>query len=567
MNAPFQSDLERPHREDPLTRPKIGEAFNPYRKLCGFYPPDLVGRQRDLTDGQKRLYERAVRWAGTNGSFWRSFANIAEELGKSVRQVKDDMATLEQKRLIGHTRRRRRSNVYHFQWHPIFEVQPTARQAGSLKVQNSILEVQDTVKNRSLEVQPAAPESCPSLNFVNMESSSGAAASVQESATVAPTDDDPPLSHKTENPTSWDRHALVETARKQLRMTRAAGMGNVGVFSPETPAQTSVPDPTITLQILECFPGYDDFTFWLKDTLKRGVARKAKDSTRWGLYLADAKNHAEEIPRRRQTDQQRRITAEAAEAKCVAAKAQAAAEMARPMSAFEAYCRIQRRVQRGVPKPLKAQLERTDQLIAPCELERQILAWNRCPKCSDVGLLGNAIDRDLRFCDCPAGREAQNAPTAAELAKAERFHRGPDYPEREIKRVHSDSQSLLVASCRVVGLEFAGAAIENSSVSDDGTTLIITLGNRACALQPTDVEGALIRINWRRIVQIDVPPAAKSGSTILPSATPEATAPAKPITQRDIDVELLKAGRLRIKPDQSGPPTDGTKMTLVGATR
>jgi len=38
--------------------------FNPWRGACGFYPPDVVGRQKTLTDGQKRLYERLVRFAG-----------------------------------------------------------------------------------------------------------------------------------------------------------------------------------------------------------------------------------------------------------------------------------------------------------------------------------------------------------------------------------------------------------------------------------------------------------------------------------------------------------------------
>ena len=83
-----------------VPRQRVGQAFNPWYKACGFYPPDFVGRQRDLTDGQKRLYERAVRWSGRNGSFWRSYETIAAALGKSVRQVKSDMATLENKGFV-----------------------------------------------------------------------------------------------------------------------------------------------------------------------------------------------------------------------------------------------------------------------------------------------------------------------------------------------------------------------------------------------------------------------------------------------------------------------------------
>ena len=94
----IQNGQNRPPRDNgyPIPgRAGVGEPFNPWHRVCGFYPPDVVARQRDLTDGQKRLYERGIRWAGKNGTFWYSFPTIAKELGKSVRQVKDDMATLE----------------------------------------------------------------------------------------------------------------------------------------------------------------------------------------------------------------------------------------------------------------------------------------------------------------------------------------------------------------------------------------------------------------------------------------------------------------------------------------
>jgi hypothetical protein len=138
-------------------------TFNPWRKVCGFYPADVVARQRDLTDGQKRLYERAARWAGKNGCFWYSFATIADALGKSVRQVKDDMAVLEEKGLLKHVRRCRQSNIYSFLWHPMFEVQPTALQQGTLEVQDAPLKVQD---DAVLKVQPTAQEFSPLLNCV-----------------------------------------------------------------------------------------------------------------------------------------------------------------------------------------------------------------------------------------------------------------------------------------------------------------------------------------------------------------------------------------------------------------
>jgi hypothetical protein len=154
----------------PPSRPLAGHSFNPWHRACGFYPPDIVGCQRDFSDGQKRLYERSVRWAGQNGTFWHAFETIAAALGKSVRQVKDDMAALEAAGLMKHVRRRRQSNLYSFLWHPLFDVQPTALQEESLEVQDAPLEVQDRA---ILEVQSTAREfspleSCPE-NLVKAE--------------------------------------------------------------------------------------------------------------------------------------------------------------------------------------------------------------------------------------------------------------------------------------------------------------------------------------------------------------------------------------------------------------
>jgi len=132
-------------------RPPIGTPFNPNREICGFYVPDIVGRQRDLQDGPKRLYERAVRWAGKNGAFWWAFPTMAAELGKCERQVRSDMAALESYGLIAHRRRQRQSNHYVFLWHPIFERQGTANQDGGFDRQDSVLDRQDTVKNPVLD--------------------------------------------------------------------------------------------------------------------------------------------------------------------------------------------------------------------------------------------------------------------------------------------------------------------------------------------------------------------------------------------------------------------------------
>ena len=141
-------------------RPLIGKPFNPIREICGFYAPDIVGRQTDLTDGQKRLYERGVRWCGKNGTFWYSFQRMALELGKSARQVKRDMAELEKRGLIQHERRgKRQSNRYRFLYHPMFEHDGTSTSPRRAESEVTYLSGEVTSKS-PCDVPPAAQESC-----------------------------------------------------------------------------------------------------------------------------------------------------------------------------------------------------------------------------------------------------------------------------------------------------------------------------------------------------------------------------------------------------------------------
>lgn len=117
--------------------PRTGQPFNPWRRICGFYPPDVIsklktitdskGEQRKLTNGLKRLYEWLVRRAGRDGVCVPSFESLASDLGRSLRQTKYDVPILESIGLIRHQRRgcrkgrRRLTNWYEFLWHPVFE--------------------------------------------------------------------------------------------------------------------------------------------------------------------------------------------------------------------------------------------------------------------------------------------------------------------------------------------------------------------------------------------------------------------------------------------------------------
>lgn len=229
---------------------------------------------------------------------------------------------------------------------------------------------------------------------------------------------------------------------------RSSGVGNSGNdrrrcphFSEDEKPQLPRSRPTggngeweITVQILETFSDYDDYQAWLPTTVSRGLARKAKSST-WGLYLADAKNQAEDLKHKREAAEKRERDWEIERERQKAADAVAVAELDQPMPAPQAYSRIQSHMEgRGVPLPLKARLERARELISPNELARQISVWKRCPDCRDEGTLGSAIDRDLRFCGCPAGIETS-------------YRGGADWAEREIARVHADAKSTLVAAC------------------------------------------------------------------------------------------------------------------------
>lgn len=99
----------------------VGDDFNPYREACGFFPADVVGRQRWLGDGPKRVYAQLVFRAGADGRCFPSHRFLADELGKSERQVRYDLGALESAGLVAHRRNgRRMSNNYVFLWHDIF---------------------------------------------------------------------------------------------------------------------------------------------------------------------------------------------------------------------------------------------------------------------------------------------------------------------------------------------------------------------------------------------------------------------------------------------------------------
>lgn len=115
-------------QEVPTTQTKSftpGQVFNPHRKTCGFYAPDIIYRASGLTIGQKALYEKLVRMAGQKGYCWPSHDHLASLLSRSRRQVIYDIKKLTEVGLIGSRRRGsadggRTSNAYWFYFHTAF---------------------------------------------------------------------------------------------------------------------------------------------------------------------------------------------------------------------------------------------------------------------------------------------------------------------------------------------------------------------------------------------------------------------------------------------------------------
>ena len=125
--------------------PVVGDVFEPHRVhrdnegrrsrgIAPIYLPAIIGAHREIdgrkiSDGPKRVYEYLIGRAGENGNCWPGYERIAADLGKSARQVQNDIQVLEELGLITHQNRAgRKSNTYHFIWHQIFDRQRTAPQ-------------------------------------------------------------------------------------------------------------------------------------------------------------------------------------------------------------------------------------------------------------------------------------------------------------------------------------------------------------------------------------------------------------------------------------------------------
>jgi len=143
----------------------IGEPFDPRPDKCGFYPEDVVDRQKGLGDGPKRVYRRLRGFYGPDGCF-PSQATLACELGRSEREVWEDLHELEHWELLairrrGHWQGGHRANRYEFLWHSMFQSEPQTVAGHSSPVSRKVSRNPAKVsrKKRPSEPQTVAEES------------------------------------------------------------------------------------------------------------------------------------------------------------------------------------------------------------------------------------------------------------------------------------------------------------------------------------------------------------------------------------------------------------------------
>lgn len=447
--------MSNPSLSERVPQRKAGEQFNPCRRDCGFYPPDIIARQRDLGNGPKRLYERLVRWSGDKGTCWYGYKTMAAAIGKCERQVKSYMAALEKYGLIKHQRcGRRLANRYVFLWHPLFDggevqsaappepspqasddMQPGAHHREKNEVQLPTSDVQPGARG---DGQPAAHELC-NQNSVQGIASSSSQSQPADAVTGELTDDDP-FSKK--SPKSPVRECLLEFVRAS---------------SIEMPIGR-IPVNEIEDGLAGIGANTADLVGFLKDYADRW--RDAPAS--WNHVLVSFR-HWTKDPKTYASLRRRFAWQAAAEQQLkTGGESESTVWTQDGDSAPELLPRVQNEVRQ------------------------------RCSECHNGGLLGNAIDQNLRFCSCSSGEEA-------------RQRDGANWPEQEIARVHCDTRSLLVAACYALGMSFTGDALTLSEVNDDGSALEIiptTWHAKIRAIREGDLQKALTCVGWKRSVRV-----------------------------------------------------------------
>lgn len=103
-----------------------GDRFNPTQIFIGSFIPNVLMRYPGLSDGAKLAWARLGQYAGHNGVCYPALSTLANELGKSKRQVQRVLSELEEQGFIEReapdqeAKGRRQTTRYYFTWHAIF---------------------------------------------------------------------------------------------------------------------------------------------------------------------------------------------------------------------------------------------------------------------------------------------------------------------------------------------------------------------------------------------------------------------------------------------------------------
>lgn len=283
-----------------------GETFNPWREACGFFAPDAVMRQRDLKPSAKLLYERLVRYAGRNGHCYPSQAKLADDLGVTDRQIRNDLAVLYKAGLLAHRNRdKRRSNTYEFLWHPCFERNNRSAQtpstpefernnpsgqenippdlSGTLVPVNGTPET-DSFRSRAEQTGNLSGTVVPtnSVQEFSTENSSSSSTELPTTSSGGFEAGAEPAT-RTRNRPWWDDPGAMLRAREALRDARAAASWG---WSP------SLPDSALIRELAPRFDCLNDFLAYAGHAGEHH-RREGTKIGGWGFFRADARRWPE----------------------------------------------------------------------------------------------------------------------------------------------------------------------------------------------------------------------------------------------------------------------------------
>jgi hypothetical protein len=428
---------------------KLGFQFIPI--------PVAIYQRKDLTLTDKMLVGRILSFGAK--SCFLSQKTCADELGVHRQHINERLKSLAEKGIIEAKRGR---------YGKSYRVASDVRYSGHLQGEVTNSDVRYSGRQMSGRADVRCPVERTQVDV--LEDSLGEQSS--SALTLSDSNDDERPSPG--NPNTEDLEALISVARDQLQAARAADRN---VPLDEIPR----PDRTITIKILEVFAGYADFQTWLQGTVRRHVAQKSRSET-WGLYLADAQNQAEGIARQRVAEEKAAAEAATAQEQRLAEESErkrAAVSPVPPEQAVAAADAVIGQASfriRGVPEVIKRRLMRLGQPISMAEVIKMTREYRKCTACGDTGLVGSALDKSRRFCECMAGENL-----AAE---------DPERPAREIESAHACLKNRMVAAAHSKHWSFLADAIEASTITEESSELILDAPKlwRLCFSGPDFIE-------------------------------------------------------------------------------